>query len=237
MLEPILLFENAGLEYLQIVDRLRPVIIHTFLARFHVAAAAGLRSTAFPAQLASCPSLPYWFFGSPRRHFRLTCWLIGAGMSMRNGCRMSENVADEISRLPTLSRADLLSLWRELFRQPAHPKLRRDLIVPILAYKLQEKAYGGLKPSTRRRLREIAEELERDRHAHVRSKPSIKPGTKLIRQWQDQTHEVLVTREGFEYRGRQYRSLSEIARQITGTRWSGPAFFGLKQLQNKRPNS
>ena len=87
---------------------------------------------------------------------------------------MSENVADEISRLPTLSRADLLSLWRELFRQPAHPKLRRDLIVPILAYKLQEKAYGGLKPSTRRRLREIAEELERDRHAHVRSKPSFR---------------------------------------------------------------
>ena len=150
---------------------------------------------------------------------------------------MSENVVDEISRLPTLSRADLLSLWRELFRQPAHPKLRRDLIVPILAYKLQEKAYGGLKPSTRRRLREIAEELERDPQAHIRSKPSIKPGTKLIRQWQDQTHEVLVTREGFEYAGRQYRSLSEIARQITGTRWSGPAFFGLKQLPNKRPNS
>jgi len=150
---------------------------------------------------------------------------------------MSENVADEISRLPALSRTGLLSLWRELFRQPAHPKLRRDLIVPILAYKLQEKAYGGLKPSTRRRLREIAEELERDRQAHIRSKPSIKPGTKLIRQWQDQTHEVLVTREGFEYAGRQYRSLSQIARQITGTRWSGPAFFGLKQLQNKRPNS
>ena len=148
---------------------------------------------------------------------------------------MSENVADEISRLPALSRTGLLSLWRELFRQPAHPKLRRDLIVPILAYKLQEKAYGGLK--TRRRLREIAEELERDRHAHVHSKPSIKPGTKLIRQWQDQTHEVLVTNGGFEYRRRQYRSLSEIARQITGTRWSGPAFFGLKQLPNKRPNS
>src|SRR5256885_6604889 len=92
-------------------------------------------------------------------------------------CAMSENVADEISRLPALSRTGLLSPWRELFRQPAHPKLRRDLIVPILAYKLQEKAYGGLKPSTRRRLREIAEELERDRHAHVRSKPSIKAGT------------------------------------------------------------
>src|SRR5437879_4927126 len=152
-------------------------------------------------------------------------------------CAMSENVADEISRLPALSRTGLLSLWRELFGQPAHPKLRRDLIVPILAYKLQEKAYGGLKPSTRRRLREIAEGLERDRHAHVHSKPSIKAGTKLLRQWQDQTHEVLVTREGFEYAGRQYRSLSQIARKITGTRWSGPAFFGLKQLPNKRPNS
>jgi len=232
------MFENAGLEYLQIVDRLRPLIIHTFLARVHVAAAAGLRSTAYPAELACYPSLPYCFLGSPRRTLSLDLLPGQSGnVHAKQECAMSENVADEISRLPALSRTGLLSLWRELFRQPAHPKLRRDLIVPLLAYKLQEKAYGGLKPSTRRRLREIAEELERDRHAHVRSKPSIKPGTKLLRQWQDQTHEVLVTREGFEYRGRQYRSLSEIARKITGTRWSGPAFFGLKQLQNKRPNS
>ncbi len=89
------MFENAGLEYLQIVDRLRPVIIHTFLARFHVAAAAGLRSTAYPAELAcypsppycflACyPSLPYCFLGSPLRHFRLTCCLGRAAMCMRN---------------------------------------------------------------------------------------------------------------------------------------------------------
>ncbi len=78
------MFENAGLEYLQIVDRLRPVIIHTLLARFHVAAAAGLRSTAYPAQLASYPSLPYCFLGSPRRDFRLTCCVGRAAMYMRN---------------------------------------------------------------------------------------------------------------------------------------------------------
>jgi len=150
---------------------------------------------------------------------------------------MTENLIDEISKLPTLSRADLLSLWRELFSQPAHPRLRRDLMIPILAYKLQERAYSGLKPATRRCLRNIAEELEHNPQAQIRSKQPIKPGTKLIRQWQDQTHEVLVTSQGFECGGQQYRSLSEIARKITGTRWSGPAFFGLKQLQNKRPSS
>ena len=78
------MFENAGLEYLQIVDRLRPLIIHTFLARVHVAAAAGLRSTAYPAELACYPSLPYCFLGSPLRHFRLTCCLGRAAMCMRN---------------------------------------------------------------------------------------------------------------------------------------------------------
>jgi hypothetical protein len=150
---------------------------------------------------------------------------------------VSANIVDEISKLPILSRADLLTLWRELFAQPAHPKLRRDLMIPVLAYRLQEKAYGGLKPSTRRRLRTIAEKLKRDSQAQIRSKPSIKPGTKLIRQWQNETHEIMVSNEGFEYRGRQYGSLSEIARLITGTRRSGPAFFGLKQLQNKRSDS
>jgi len=149
---------------------------------------------------------------------------------------MSPEVGREIKDLPTLPRARLLALWRELFTKPAHPKLRRDLMVPILASRMQEKVYGGLKPSTRRRLRKIAEELERDPQARLEPNHPIKPGTKLIRQWQSQTHEVVAETGGFEYRGQRYRSLSQIARQITGTRWSGPAFFGLKQLQKKEGN-
>ena len=147
--------------------------------------------------------------------------------------RMKSNLAEEIRNLSTLRRAALLAIWCEFFTKSAHPKLRRDLMIPILAYRMQERFYGGLKPSTRTRLRKLA---ERDPKARFRPKQSIKPGTKLIRQWQNQTHEVMAASEGFAYRGQQYSSLSEIARQITGTRWSGPAFFGLKQLQNQKPN-
>jgi hypothetical protein len=112
---------------------------------------------------------------------------------------------------------------------PAHPRLRRNLMIPILAYRIQENAYGGLKPHTLRRLQKLAANLEQDRKAPILLTPQLKPGTKLLRQWQGEMHEVLVANEGFEYRGKRYESLSEIARQVTSTRWSGPLFFGLKK--------
>jgi hypothetical protein len=99
---------------------------------------------------------------------------------------------------------------------------------------LQEQAFGGLKPAYKRRLRQLAESFDRDsgRVAKaVSSSARIKPGTRLIRQWDGQTHQVTVAEDGFEYKGERYKSLSEIARLITGTRWSGPLFFGLKQSQ------
>lgn len=120
-------------------------------------------------------------------------------------------------------------------RQPAPPHLRKELLVPLLAYKIQEQAYGGLSASARRKLRELAQQYE-----HTRDKPpaastiEIKPGTRLLRQWQGNTHHVTACEKDFEYKGQQYRSLSEIARLITGTRWSGPLFFGLKQHQQKK---
>ena len=123
-----------------------------------------------------------------------------------------------------------------MFNRPVHPKLRRDLRIPILAYRIQEKAYGGLKPSTRKRLQRLAEELERDPKAQIQSHQQIKTGTKLLRQWQGETHNVMVADDGFDYRNKRYKSLSEIAREITGTRWSGPLFFGLKQARKARPN-
>jgi hypothetical protein len=108
------------------------------------------------------------------------------------------------------------------------------MMIPILAYQIQENAYGGLKPSTRKRLQKLAEGLDRSPNAELKSGPQIKPGTKLIRQWRGRRHEVLASDEGFDYDGRRYRSLSEIAREITGTRWSGPSFFGLKQARQAR---
>jgi Protein of unknown function (DUF2924) len=103
-------------------------------------------------------------------------------------------------------------------------------MVPFLAYRIQENRYGGLKPSTRAELRRIVRNLGKDASNGQLSRPRMKPGTRLYRRWRGETHEVVVTDSGFEYRGAAYQSLSEIARKITGTRWSGPAFFGLKKL-------
>jgi hypothetical protein len=147
---------------------------------------------------------------------------------------MSTEISTKLQELPRLPKPELLALWRELFAQPAHPRLRRNLMIPILAYRIQEQAYGGLKSSTHIRLQKLAANLEQNRKAPLLLTPQLKPGTKLLRQFQGQMHEVLVADEGFEYRGKRYESLSEIARQITGTRWSGPLFFGLKKSQKAR---
>jgi len=105
----------------------------------------------------------------------------------------------------------------------------------MLAYKLQERVYGGLRPETKRRLRELASSFEKDpKKASIRLAALTKPGTRLIRQWDGETHQVTVCEHGFEYKGERYRSLSQIARLITGTRWSGPLFFGLKQTAKQR---
>jgi hypothetical protein len=145
----------------------------------------------------------------------------------------NDEITNKIEALPRLPRAELLSLWRQLFAHSPHPRLRRELMIPILAYRLQERAYGGLKPSTCKRLQRLAEQLAQSPEDPLRPVPEIKAGTKLLRQWQGTMHEVSVAEEGFGYRGKRYRSLSEIARLITGTRWSGPTFFGLKPKQKE----
>jgi hypothetical protein len=147
---------------------------------------------------------------------------------------MSTEISTKLQELQCLPKPELRALWQELFAKSAHPKLRRNLMIPILAYRMQEQAYGGLKPSTRRRLQKLALELKQNREAPFPLTPQLKSGTKLLRQFQGEMHEVLVADEGLEYRGKRYESLSEIARQITGTRWSGPLFFGVKQSQKAR---
>jgi hypothetical protein len=143
---------------------------------------------------------------------------------------MSETVADQIAKLRSLPRQQLLELWRHLYRKAAPTGFKRDLMVPFLAYRIQENAYGGLQPSTRSELRRMARRMESSTTNSNRQicQPRMKSGTRILRKWRGETHEVVVTESGYEYRGASYKSLSEIARKITGTRWSGPAFFGLK---------
>jgi hypothetical protein len=145
----------------------------------------------------------------------------------------NDEVVNRVDELPGLSTPELWTLWRKLFDQAPHPRLRRELMIPVLAYRLQEQAYGGLKPSTRKRLQKLAAQLTQAPDRSLQATSEIRAGSMLLRQWQGTMHEVSVGEEAFRYRGKSYQSLSEIARLITGTRWSGPAFFGLKRTQQE----
>lgn len=144
---------------------------------------------------------------------------------------MSESLESEIAALPHMNITQLRAKWRSSLKQALPPHVRKQLLVPLLAYKLQEQSYGGLKPETRRQLEKIAARYRRDpssKELPFREAQRIKPGTRLLRQWNGKTYQVTVVEKGFEYDGGCYKSLSVIARKITGTRWSGPLFFGLK---------
>lgn len=141
------------------------------------------------------------------------------------------SITNRLDSLPKLNKPELCSLWQQLFKGEPPVKMRKGLLCRVIAYRLQEQQFGELNNSQARRLRQIASALEADPNATVSSRPPIKPGTRLVREWKQQIHTVEVDTEGYQYRGAHYESLSEIARLITGTRWSGPLFFGLKGKQ------
>jgi hypothetical protein len=145
------------------------------------------------------------------------------------------DVSEQLKILPTMGKAALCKRWQEVFSKAAPKRIRKELMVRMLAYKIQEQAFGGLSSQVRRRLDQIAESLSRNPDAKIANVVRAKPGTRLIRSWQGKTYTVTIEEQGYQYQGKTYRSLSEIARQITGTRWSGPLFFGLKSRssQNK----
>ena len=140
-----------------------------------------------------------------------------------------EATTELIRRLPTAGRDELLKLWQESFGRPASPGLRRSLILPILAYRIQERAYGGLDPESERRLRAAVGDPKPQGAKKTEKAQAFQPGTRILREWKGQIHEVLITSSGFEYKGETFRTLSPIAKRITGTHWSGPAFFGTKR--------
>ncbi|WP_102108834.1 DUF2924 domain-containing protein [Oceaniglobus roseus] len=144
---------------------------------------------------------------------------------------MTDTIPARLAALKTTPTPQLKTQWRELFDNEPPPFNRRYL-ESRLAYRIQELAYGGLKPETIRRLERLGEELDggdrKKRSVHAgRDRPIT--GTRLLREWQGVEHVVTVTADGFEWQGRPYRSLSAIARAITGTRWNGLVFFGLKR--------
>jgi hypothetical protein len=144
---------------------------------------------------------------------------------------MPDPIDERLVDLPKLSKSELRTLWKELFSTPPPAQVRRGLMIRILAYRLQEQALGSLRAASRGRLRQLGHVFETNFKSGISSPPTFKPGTRLVRQWGDQVHLVNVETSGYEYQGARYKSLSEIARLITGTRWSGPLFFGIKSEQ------
>ena len=128
---------------------------------------------------------------------------------------------------------DLRAKWKELHRQDA-PKISRNLLTLGIAYRRQELEFGGLDKATLRKLRTVAKSLRETGQVGPSSGLSLKPGSRLVREWNGRTHTITVTEEGFEYAGRQFSSLTKIAQTITGTRWSGPRFFGLEAKNKNR---
>jgi hypothetical protein len=136
-------------------------------------------------------------------------------------------ISERLLTLPHLQKTALVQLWQELFSTDPPEGMRKELLVQFLAYRLQEEEFSELSDRSHRRIKKLADSIDASTRS-VSPKLAIKPGTRLMRQWKNQVHVVNVEEGNYEYKGARYESLSEIARLITGTRWSGPLFFGLK---------
>jgi hypothetical protein len=136
--------------------------------------------------------------------------------------------------LPNMTRAQLFDTWARVVGKPVIPGASRELLVTTIAWHLQARQHGGLTPAVQRKLQRLAGAI--DRGEPVRPLTAIarlRPNMNLERGWRGETHSVTVLADGFAYRGQRYRNRSQIARLITGTRWNGPAFFGLRQSNGK----
>ena len=146
--------------------------------------------------------------------------------------RQKDASREALSRLPKLDIRELREEWCRLYKADASPHLSRELLIRAVAYRMQEVALGGLRPEPQHQLRQIAQQLKHAGAAPIRLRSQLKSGTRLMREWQGRTYEVVVLDDGFSWQGTRCKSLSAIARKITGTAWSGPLFFGLKQTRS-----
>ena len=146
------------------------------------------------------------------------------------GGRHMRKTDPKLTKLRTAGRAELLAIWSAALGSAPPFRARRELLAGALAWQLQERKFGGLTPATRRKLRAIGSAQERRKRARSLPRPTnLRPGTVIIKRWRGAQHVVMVLADGFQHQGKVYASLSQLAREITGTRWNGPAFFGLRE--------
>ena len=150
---------------------------------------------------------------------------------MRNASKpvSSEAIADEISRLSRLPLRELRAAWQAEFRRAPPKPLWRDLLLRTLAWRIQEKAFGGHDKTTLKLLEAYKQKRAGDERCQ-----RLKPGTVLVRDFEGVRHTVTILPEGFVWQDKTYSSLSAIAKMITGTNWNGPRFFGLREAHGKR---
>ena len=148
---------------------------------------------------------------------------------MEQGLSKAEGeLSQEIGALSDLTIDELKGRWRSIYNCAPPGRCSKKLLVSAIAYRMQERAFGGLKPSVRTLLERVSENPTERPVSPLCPVTKASAGTVLIRDWHGQCHQVTVLERGVLYRKRNYRSLSQVARTITGTRWSGPLFFGLK---------
>lgn len=136
----------------------------------------------------------------------------------------------EIAHLRALGLEELRARWRSVFSRKAPPHLSRHLMFRIIAYRIQEDRFGGLKPETRRLLDELVASADGSgkEASALRRRDALRPGTVLVREWKGKKQHVMVQANGFSWNGQQFDTLSKVANAITGAHWSGPRFFGLR---------
>lgn len=139
---------------------------------------------------------------------------------------------EQLEELRNCTSSALRHRWRTVFRSVA-PDMPPDLVRRAIAWRLQERAHGGLTPAVMKTINALQASFARV--GGITVAPTLKPGTRLVREWHGRTFHVLVCDEGYEFDQRRYRSLSQIAREITGAAWSGPRFFGLKSDKRNGP--
>ena len=139
---------------------------------------------------------------------------------MRRAIHDATACREALLRPPKLGLGELRQQWRVLYNAEASPHLSRELLVRAVAHRMQEVAVGGLRPERQRQLRQFAQQLNGSQEVRRRPRPELKPGTRLVREWQGRTYDVLVLGDGFSCQGTSYRSLSALSGKITGTAWS-----------------
>ncbi len=150
-------------------------------------------------------------------------------MSNQGGWHMGKNLEAELAKIGRLDIQELRQAWNEQLDESPPPCRSLDVLRRLLACKIQEQVLGGLTPDTRNRLQKLARTFEQNPDHALTSRLDLKPGTVLTRKWQGKSYRIKVLEDGFEHEGKRFASLSKIARSITGTRWSGPLFFGLRK--------